>query len=114
MSWRERIVLEEQHVQMTTTTAHHSDALSLADGLVKERLAACVQILGPITSVYRWKGEVERAQEWMCLIKTRSALVDAVAGHIRRTHPYETPEITVAPIIGGSDDYLTWISSETQ
>lgn len=96
-------------IQVTTTTDKREDAERIARALVEERLAACVQILGPLTSVYRWKGKVETAGEWLCLIKSRHSLQGAIAAAIVALHPYETPEIVVQPITGGSRDYLAWL-----
>jgi periplasmic divalent cation tolerance protein len=97
---------------MTTTDAHE-DAEHLARDLVEQRLAACVQVLGPISSTYRWKGAVESAAEWLCLIKTTAARFDALAAHIEATHGYETPELTAVPVDHGSPRYLAWLSSAT-
>lgn len=101
-------------LQIVTTTEREEDARRIADLLVKERLAACVQIVGPVTSVYRWQDKIESAQEWQCLIKTRQALVDDVADAIREVHPYEVPEIVAVPIVAGSREYLTWLEEQTQ
>jgi periplasmic divalent cation tolerance protein len=76
------------------------------------KLAACVQITGPITSIYRWKGKVENVQEWLCMIKTREELFDKVETAIKKLHSYETPEIVAVPIVKGSKEYLTWIDDE--
>lgn len=100
-------------VQVVTTTERQEDARRIADLLVENRLAACVQIGGPITSVYRWQGKVERAQEWQCHIKTRQDLLDDVSEAIREIHPYEVPEIIAVPIVAGSRDYLTWLEEQT-
>ena len=98
-----------EFVQVLTTVANREEAESIARALVEQRLAACVQILGPITSVYRWKGEVETAEEWQCLIKTRRGLYPEVERAIRLRHSYEVPEIIATPIVAGNDDYLKWI-----
>lgn len=98
---------------MTTTTESASEAQTIADHLVEQRLAACVQVSGPLTSTYRWKGSVERSEEFMCVIKTRRALVREVEVAVRSLHSYDNPEILVVPIQDGSPDYLAWIESET-
>lgn len=97
---------------MTTTADSEAAAREIADHLVGARLAACVQV-SPISSTYRWKGSVNRDQEYMCIIKTRSELTERVESEIRALHTYETPEIVVVPIVGGSSDYLAWIEAET-
>ena len=81
---------------MTTTNARE-DAERLARDLVERRLAACVQVLGPISSTYRWQGAVESAEEWLCLIKTTAARFDAVGAHIDTSHGYETPRADRRP-----------------
>lgn len=100
-------------LQMVTTTERQEDARRIADLLVERHLAACVQIVGPITSVYRWQGKVESAQEWQCQIKTRQALLDDVSDAIREIHPYEVPEIIAVPIVAGSREYLIWLEEQT-
>lgn len=100
-------------VQITTTTDTSAAAQKIADDLVAQRIAACVQVIGPITSTYRWKGSVNTSEEFMCIVKTRRALAERVEASIRSLHSYDNPEIIVMPIEGGSEDYLTWIESET-
>jgi len=102
----------EEYIQVITTTERREDAQKIADTLVEKRLAGCVQILGPITSTYRWKGNVETAEEWLVTIKTRKNLYSQVEEAIKATHPYETPEIIAVPITTGSREYLEWLNSE--
>ena len=99
----------KSYIQITTTTETKEQADKISQHLVETKLAACVQILGPITSIYRWKGKVENAQEWLCLIKTRDNLYAKVEAAIKSVHSYETPEIISVPIIEGSKEYLSWI-----
>jgi len=84
---------------------------SLARSLVEAGLAACVQVLGPVLSTYRWQDKVERAEEWLCLIKTSAGRYDALIRAIERIHPYEVPEIVKLDITGGSEKYLEWLRS---
>lgn len=100
------------YIQVVTTTEQRADAEGIAAALVKARLAACVQIIGPITSTYRWKGEVTTSQEWQCWAKTRQRLYGDVERAIRRLHPYEVPEILALPILAGSSDYLAWLDEQ--
>lgn len=97
------------YIQVSTTTQAQEDARKIACYLVEQKLAACAQISGPIESTYTWKGKVETAIEWMCLIKTRENLFSKVEAAIKKLHPYETPEIIAVPIVEGSGDYLRWI-----
>jgi periplasmic divalent cation tolerance protein len=102
----------KSYIQVTTTTETKEQAQKIAQHLVTEKLAACVQILGPINSIYRWKGKVENTQEWLCLIKTQDDLYNKVEAAIKSLHPYETPEIIAVPIIKGSKEYLSWLEDE--
>jgi len=102
-----------RYLQVFTTTDTRQAAERLARALVDSRLAGCVQIIGPIASIYRWKGKVERAREWLCIIKSRSALYRKIEAEIKRLHPYEVPEIIAAPICEGSSDYLSWLKDAT-
>ncbi len=99
------------YVQVITTTDSEDEAHRIAGRLVEERLAGCVQILGPMVSVYRWEGAVESAQEWLCLVKTSRALYVEVEALIRSLHSYDVPEIVVLEVAGGSADYLGWLGS---
>ena len=87
-------------------------AKRLARALVDQRLAACVNVLAGCTSVYRWKGEVEEAQEVPVLIKTRQSRYAEVESAIRSLHPYELPEIIAVPVVRGLPDYLEWVAEE--
>jgi len=96
-------------VQVFTTTETESDAQKIADALVDAKLAACVQVIGPISSTYRWKGKVETAEEWLCIIKTRASLYEELEAAVLELHPYEVPEILAVPVVAGSEDYLHWL-----
>lgn len=101
------------HVQVLTTLEGEEDATRLARSAVEARLAACAQVLGPITSVYHWQGQVETAQEWLCLLKTTADRLDELTAHLKAEHPYEVPEVIATPITGGNPDYLAWVTAET-
>ncbi|WP_164920728.1 divalent-cation tolerance protein CutA [Thermosynechococcus vestitus] len=101
-----------EYCVVIVTTATEAEALSLADHLVAEHLAACVQIL-PIQSIYRWQGAVHRDPEWQLLIKTPIALFEPVRDRLLALHSYEVPEIIALPIIAGSPAYLNWIKEQT-
>lgn len=104
----------DEFIQVITTTDDRAAAQRIARGLVEARLAGCVQISGPITSIYRWQGAVEEAAEWLCLIKTTRAHYAEVEATIRCLHSYETPEILAVPVVAGSDAYLTWLASSLE
>jgi len=101
-----------EFVQIVTTTATEEEARKIAEALVEERLAACVQVSGPIRSVYRWQGKTEKADEWQCVAKTTSVLIATVEAAIKRLHSYECPETVVIPIVGGSASYLRWLAEQ--
>ena len=102
----------EAYIQVVTTTGEKRDAEKIARTLVEKKLAACVQILGPITSTYRWKGSIETAEEWQCVIKSRKNLYNDIEKAIKSVHPYEVPEIIATSITAGSGDYLDWLQGE--
>jgi len=85
----------------------------LARILVGKKLAACVNILPGVRSIYRWKGEVEDAGEWLLLIKSRRDLFDRLRREIEKEHSYAVPEIIALPVIAGSENYLQWLAAET-
>jgi len=98
-----------QYLVVSTTMDSEEGARELGQRLVQSSLAACVQVVGPIFSTYRWKGQVETTQEWLCLIKTRQDLYDKVEAAIGEKHPYEVQEILAMTINQGSKDYLSWL-----
>jgi periplasmic divalent cation tolerance protein len=104
----------ETYVQVTTTTETEADAQTIASKVVEKRLAACVQIIGPITSTYRWQGKIESAEEWLCVIKSKAALYEKLEKTILEIHPYEEPEIIATPIAKGSEGYLAWVEENTK
>jgi periplasmic divalent cation tolerance protein len=99
-------------IQVVTTTATKSDAQAIATAVVGKRLAACAQIIGPITSTYWWQGNIETAEEWLCIMKSRQDLYDELEKAIRQAHPYDVPEILAVPVVQGSQDYLEWMDRE--
>jgi periplasmic divalent cation tolerance protein len=101
-------------IQVSTTAPSREEADRIAQILVERRLAACVQVMGPIESHYRWKGALERSAEWLCLVKTTRGNYAAVEAAIRASHPYEVPEIIACPIESGSEAYLAWLRAETE
>jgi periplasmic divalent cation tolerance protein len=93
------------------TAANKEEADRLAEMLVGKQLAACVQILPDVESVYRWQGKVERQVEVLLIAKTLSSKFAALEREVRRLHSYETPEIVAVPLTAGSPSYLTWLSA---
>jgi periplasmic divalent cation tolerance protein len=99
-------------LQVVTTTSSREEAERIAHVLVTRRLAACVQLGGPISSIYRWQGQLEKTVEWTCTIKTLQSHFPQVEAAIRELHSYEVPEILAFPVAAGSADYLAWLASE--
>jgi periplasmic divalent cation tolerance protein len=81
--------------------------------LVDARLAASAHVVHPVTSIYRWKGTVETATEARAFLRSRRALLDQLVAHVVERHPYEVPNVTALPIVGGNPDYLVWLADET-
>jgi periplasmic divalent cation tolerance protein len=101
--------LSSEYVQVFTTTASKHEAEEIALRLVERKLAGCVQVVGPISSIYRWRGKIENAEEWLCIIKTSIALFEKLNKVIGMVHKYEVPEITVVPIIAMNSEYQDWL-----
>jgi periplasmic divalent cation tolerance protein len=106
--------MKEQYIQVITTTENKEDVERIARNLLEKRLAGCVQIIGPITSTYWWKGNIESASEYLCLIKSKKNLYAKLEKAIKEIHPYETPEIIATPVVSGSKKYLGWLFNELE
>jgi len=103
-----------RYIQVVTTVDRKEDATRIAQALVEKQAAACVQVVGPVESTYRWEGTLETNEEWQCLIKTEKRHFTAVRKLISAMHPYEVPEIISLPILQGSRKYLGWISEQVK
>jgi periplasmic divalent cation tolerance protein len=97
------------YVVALSTVARAEDAARIAEALVERRLAACVNIVSGLTSVYRWKGKIERDEERLLVIKTRRERVEELRVALVALHPYEVPELVVLPVEAGHAPYLAWI-----
>jgi len=97
-----------------TNLPDQDSARRVAEALIAGHLAACVNLLAPCSSVYRWQGKIETAQEIPLLIKTLASLYGKVEAAIRQHHPYELPEIIAVPISAGLPEYLNWVAAETE
>jgi periplasmic divalent cation tolerance protein len=107
-------VAKTEYLQVTTTAGSEEEADRISRALIERRLAACVQVVGPIHSRYRWQGEVETATEWMCVAKTSTERYPALEATIRELHSYDEPEIVATPIVAGSAGYLEWIGRNVE
>lgn len=100
---------QSEYIQVVLTADSHELAMKIGEHLVHNKMAACCQISGPITSVFHWKEKIHNVEEYYCVLKTRRSLFTEIEKAIKELHPYEVPEIIAIPIIHGSDDYLAWI-----
>ena len=107
------MLMADQYVVVLTTLPADADASTLARALVEERLAACVNILPPMTSVYRWRDAIEEDAERQIVIKTTRARLTDLWERLRDLHPYDVPEFVALPILDGSEAYLRWIGEST-
>ncbi len=106
--------MPSEFVLILTTFPEDQDAEALAKALIDERLAACVNILPEMRSVYTWQGKTESAAERQLVIKTARSRVDALEARLKQLHPYDVPEFVLIEIAGGSSDYLSWLSDSTR
>jgi periplasmic divalent cation tolerance protein len=103
----------DSYIQVFFTTDKREEADTLSRLLVEKRLAACVQVVGPITSTYRWKGKMEQAEEWLCIAKSREGLFKELERVVIENHSYDVPEILATPVTAGSKPYLKWLDEQT-
>ncbi|HVE47388.1 MAG TPA: divalent-cation tolerance protein CutA [Acidimicrobiales bacterium] len=103
-----------QCVQVQIAAADREEAGRIAELLLTRRLAACVQLIGPVHSRYWWHGELEEAGEWLCLAKTTQERTAELIEAVGTAHSYETPEIIVTPVVDGSVAYLQWVVDEVE
>ncbi|HEX9366281.1 MAG TPA: divalent-cation tolerance protein CutA [Vicinamibacterales bacterium] len=107
-------MIETDHVLVMTTLPTDADATTFAQTLVEARLAACVNLLPVMESIYRWEGKTEQERERQVVIKTSRARVLALWERVRELHPYDVPEFIVLPIVDGNDAYLRWVGESTR
>jgi periplasmic divalent cation tolerance protein len=106
--------ISAHYVQVQTTTDSRAEAMELARAAVEARLAACAQVAGPVASMYWWDDGIERAEEWLLMLKLPATGYQALADFLADRHSYDEPEIVATPIVAGSDAYLSWITEETR
>jgi periplasmic divalent cation tolerance protein len=104
---------EVRFLQVQTTTDSRAEAVELAHAAVAARLAACAQVAGPIASTYWWEDGLERAEEWLIMLKLPADRYQQLADFLTERHSYDEPEIIATPIVAGSPAYLSWIDEET-
>jgi periplasmic divalent cation tolerance protein len=103
--------LQNTYVIVLVTTATKQEAKKIAKRLLKQRLIACANIIGPVSSLFHWSGKMETAEEYLILMKSRRDLFDKLTETVKALHSYKVLEILVLPIIGGSEAYLDWLGS---
>jgi periplasmic divalent cation tolerance protein len=101
-------------IVVLVTVSSREEGERIATAVVSEELAACVNIIGPIESIYRWNNRVQHDQELLLIIKTRAALAGELEARVRAVHSYQTPEVIALPITSGSRKYLDWLESATR
>lgn len=104
---------DEGLLEVHVTTPDAESALRIARELVARGEAACVQRVGPITSVYTWQGETEQAEEWLLLVKTTDEAFPAVRDTVQELHSYDVPEIVAVPVTRALDPYAAWVREQT-
>ncbi len=106
--------MNDQFIIVLITTPDRQTGEKMARQLLEQKLAACVNIFSPVTSLFRWQGKIETEQEALLLVKTRAELfASRLVPTVRSLHPYDEPEIIALPILSGSQSYLDWIEAET-
>ncbi len=103
-----------QYLQVQTTTDSRAEAVELAHAAVEARLAACAQVAGPMASTYWWEDGIERAEEWLIMLKLPADRFDDLAEFLTERHSYDEPEIIATPIVAGTSGYLEWLKDETR
>jgi periplasmic divalent cation tolerance protein len=103
----------EEYLQVQTTTDSRAEAMALSRAAVEARLAACAQVAGPVASTYWWEGGIERAEEWLILLKLPAGRLGELTAFLTERHSYDEPEIVAVPIVAGSPSYLSWLREET-
>ncbi len=101
-----------EHVVVLITAGSQEEASRIADALVTELLAACVNVLPGVTSVFRWEEEVQREEEWLLVAKSTRDVLEDLVRCVRALHSYDLPEIIALPVVGGSEAYLRWVAGE--
>ena len=105
---------EPAYIALFITADSAGEARHIAEGLLEQKKAACVNIIPGVESVFRWEGKVDSARENLLVVKTRASLLDEVIKLVKKAHSYDVPEIIALPIIGGNKDYLDWIGKSVE
>jgi periplasmic divalent cation tolerance protein len=101
-------------IVVLVTVGSREEGERIAEALVGDQLAACVNVIGPIRSIYRWENRIQRDDEWLLIIKARAPQFEPLAARVRALHSYQTPEVIALPIMAGSAAYLAWLRDVTR
>ena len=104
----------DQNIVIFITTGTDGEARRVAEVLLEQRKASCINIVPTVTSLFWWKDRIESDQESLLIVKSKASLLDEIVSLVKGVHSYDVPEVIALPIIGGNPDYLNWISKETQ
>lgn len=103
--------MQNEYVIVLVTTSSKQEAENIAQQLLKKQLIACANITGPVSSLFRWSGKIEKAEEYLVFMKSRKDLFEKLTETVKTLHSYEVPEIIALPIVEGSEAYLGWLES---
>ena len=106
--------MKSEFIVVLVTCGSEEEALKIANALVEEHLAACVNLVSPIRSIYRWEGKIWDEKEWLLIIKTQKKRFQELEKKVKSLHSYSIPEIIGLPIVEGSSSYLNWIKENTK
>ncbi len=101
-------------ILILVTASSEGEAEKIARTLVEERLAACVNFISPLRSIYRWEGKIQDDREWLLVVKTQATHFAAVETRVKALHSYQVPEVIALPVVDGSERYLEWVRGETK
>ena len=102
------------YILILVTTSSKQEAEKISQTLLKTKLIACANIIGPVSSHFQWNGKVEQTEEFLVLMKSRQDLFDAIYERVKALHSYEVPEVVALPIMAGSKAYLDWLGTSLQ
>jgi periplasmic divalent cation tolerance protein len=106
--------MPDTYILILVTTSSKKEAEKISQALLNQKLIACANIVGPVSSHFHWDGKVEQAEEFLVLMKSRLDLFDAISEQVKALHSYEVPEIVALPIVAGSKTYLEWLGTSLQ
>ncbi len=105
------MVEEQSKIVILITTGSEEEAHRIADQLLNQRKAACVNIMPKVDSLFWWQGKLDSAQESLLVIKTKTSKLKEITELVKKVHSYEVPEVIALPIVGGNEDYLKWLDT---